>query len=318
MRAIEFLVEYNRQLTQQNLGKALHAKLVKDPTIIRIFNIMGKNALATTDFDTLIEIGLERLEEVDPTPNKQYVQWIVRTYAKDPNEKLEDVVSTLPDYLDKFYKLVRRKKIPSPRNNILGYTNFGDFMSVMDEYPDPDAPQLTDKGSAFTLYEDDKWRVIVPQDEPASCYYGQGTRWCTSATKARNMFSYYNNIAPLLIAIPKDPFKPGEKYQLHFGVSIDDQPMKSESDVDDYMDQNDVDPDSDDYDDEFSSYGSDPIEYGQIMDEHDDPITITDIGRRMGASWDGMIDAYTTKFPDRKWQLLVNLSNANRDEDDYY
>ena len=83
--------------------------------------------------------------------------------------------------------------------------------------------------------------------------------------------------------------------------------MKSDSDVDDYVNQND----------DYEDFGMDVLEYGQIMDEHDDPITITDIGRRMGASWDGMIDAYTTKFPDRKWQLLVNLSNANRDEDDY-
>jgi hypothetical protein len=174
-------------------------------------------------------------------------------------------------------------------------------MDTMDQYPDPHEEEVQkNKGSAFTLYEDDKWRVIVPQDEPASCYYGQGTRWCTSATKARNMFSYYNNIAPLLIAIPKDPFKPGEKYQLHFGISIDDHPMKSDSDVDDYVNQND----------DYEDFGMDVLEYGQVMDEHDDPISLYDMQRRMGDSWDGMINAYIQKFPDRKWQLYTNLDNA--------
>ena len=302
MRAIEFLVEYNRQLTQQNLGKALHAKLVKDPTIIRIFNIMGKNALATTDFDTLIEIGLERLEEVDSTPNKQYVQWIVRTYAKDPNFKLEDVVSQIPDYLDKFHRLNKRKKLPNPQNDINRYSSFKGFMDTMDQYTDPYEEEVQkNKGHAFTLYEDDKWRVIVPQDEPASCYYGQGTRWCTSATKAKNMFSFYNNIAPLLIAIPKDPFKPGEKYQLHFGISIDDYPMQSDSDVEDYINQND----------DMSDSGLDEVlEYGQIMDEHDDPMSLYDMQRRMKDSWDNMLNAYIAKFPDHKWQLYTNLDNA--------
>lgn len=302
MRAVEFLVEYNRQITHQNLGKALYAKLVKDPTIIRIFGIMGKNVLASTGFDTLIEIALDRFEEVDPSPNKQYVQWLARTYTKDPNFKYEDVASKLFDYLDKFHRLNKRKKLPTPQNDINRYSSFKGFMDTMDQYPDPHEEEVQkNKGSAFTLYEDDKWRVIVPQDEPASCYYGQGTRWCTSATKARNMFSYYNTIAPLLIAIPKDPFKPGEKYQLHFGISIDGNPMKSDSDIDDYINQND---------DMSDSGFEEDIEYGQVMDEYDDPISLYDIQRRMKDSWDGMINAYIQKFPDRKWQLYYNLDNA--------
>lgn len=306
MRAVEFLVEYDRAKTMMNLGNILHQKMLKDRTVQRIF---GDDPVEIIDPAVIIEFALDRFQEADPSPNKQYVQWIARTYAKDPNFKFEDVLSTVGPYLEKFYKLIKRKKIPSPRNNILGYTNFGDFMSVMDEYPDPDSETTQqDKGNAFTLYEDDKWRVIVPQDEPASCYYGKGTRWCTSATKARNMFSYYNNIAPLLIAIPKDPFKPGEKYQLHFGISIDDHPMKSDSDVDDYVNQND----------DYEDFGMDVLEYGQIMDEHDDPISLYDMQRRMGDSWDPILNAYIAKFPDRKWQLYTNLDNAQgRNEDDY-
>jgi len=201
---------------------------------------------------------------------------------------------------------VQRKKIPQPRNDINGYTNFGDFMGVLDEYPDPDKIELKDKGKALTLYDDANFRVIVPQDEPASCYYGQGSRWCTSGTKGNNMFNYYNSIAPILIVLPKHPNYPGEKYQLHFGVSIDENPVKSDSDVDDIVD-------------EYTKNGYDPeaveLEYGQIMDERDDPITLWDIMNTMRGSWDGMIDAYLAKFPDRRWQLQTNLDHSA--ENDY-
>ena len=297
MRATEFLIEYDRNKTVQNLGAAIYKKMLGDRTVQRIY---GDDPIQQIDPEELLGFALDRFQEADPTPNKQYVQWIARTYANDASTKLEDVLDGyLFDALTKFYKLVQRKKIPSPRNDINKYSNFGDFMSVMDEYPDPDAQQLKDKGTAFTLYEDDSWRVIVPQDEPASCYYGQGTRWCTAATKGNNMFKYYHGIAPILIAIPKQPEHPGEKYQFHFGVSIDDQPMKSDSDIDDYINQND------DEDIDWSDY----IEYGQIMDERDDPVTLFHIKNRMDTSWDAMLYNYMDKFPDRKWQLYTNLDS---------
>lgn len=299
MRAIEFLLEYDRAKTMLNLGNVLHQKMVRDRTVQRIF---GDDPVEIIDPAVLIEFGLDRFQEADPSPNKQYVQWIARTYAKDPNFKFEDVLSTVHPYLDKFYKLIRRKKIPSPQNDINKYTDFKVFMGVLDQFPDPDQEAVQkDKGSAFTLYEDDQWRVIVPQDQAAGCYYGQGTRWCTAATKAKNMFDYYNEIAPLLIAIPKDPMKPGEKYQLYFGVSVDDNPVKSDSDLDDIVDEYT----RSGYDDEHVH-----LDYGQIMDEYDDPMSLFNMQRRMKDSWDGMINAYMQKFPDRKWQLYYNLDHA--------
>jgi hypothetical protein len=313
MRATEFLLEYDRNKTAQSLGAAIHKKMLSDRTVQRIY---GDDPIQQINPEELLGFALDRFQEADPTPNKQYVQWIARTYANDASTKLEDVLDGyLYQYLTKFYKLVQRKKIPSPRNDINKYNNFGDFMSVLDEYPDPEKEQLKDKGTSFTLYDDENWRVIVPQDEPASCYYGQGTRWCTAATKGNNMFEYYESIAPLLIAIPKHPEHPGEKYQLHFGISIDDQPVKSDSDALDYASQS-----SDyagyDWSDYLSSDDVDiDFEYGQIMDERDDPVSLSAIQNRMDTSWDGMLDAYTNKFPDRKWQLYMNLDHSA--ENDY-
>jgi hypothetical protein len=60
------------------------------------------------------------------------------------------------------------------------------------------------------------------------------------------------------------------------------------------------------------------LDYGQIMDERDVPVTLWDIMNTMRGSWDGMIDAYLAKFPDRKWQLQANLDAAEgRDNESY-
>jgi hypothetical protein len=58
-------------------------------------------------------------------------------------------------------------------------------------------------------------RVIHPLNQDAACYYGQGTRWCTAATKSENYFESYNKWGPLYILIPTKPEHEGEKYQIH-------------------------------------------------------------------------------------------------------
>lgn len=62
-------------------------------------------------------------------------------------------------------------------------------------------------------YEDNKWLVIIPLTKEASCYYGRGTKWCTSATKSENKFEFYNNQGKLYINIDKQK---GKKYQFFF------------------------------------------------------------------------------------------------------
>ena len=209
MRAQEFIVEYTRQQTTQTWGQKLAAAAKKDPTIPAEFRQPGQDA-------QLIDMVLAQLETADPTTNKQYTQGLAKLYANG-GLTMEDATSTLADYLVKFHRLNQKKMLPQGRNDFLKYQHVGDFMSVMDEYPNPDAEQKTDKdkGQAQEVYNGPDVRVITPKDETAACYYGQGTRWCTAANKA-NKFNSYNQQGPLYIVIPKKPVYAGEKYQFHF------------------------------------------------------------------------------------------------------
>lgn len=211
MRAREYLLEYNRQKTEQNYGDKIVMIARRDPTI-------PSEVRKQADNPQLVDIVLSQLERADPTKNKEYVQGLAKLYANG-GLKMEDASSTLADYLTKFHKLKIKRMIPSPRNDFLRYTSVGDFMSVVDEYPDPDQDlKQADKGRVIEFYNDSEIRIVLPQDEAAACYYGQGTRWCTAA-KNNNMFDTYANSGTLYIIIPKHPEHKGEKYQLHFEES---------------------------------------------------------------------------------------------------
>ena len=247
MRAREYLIEYNRQKTEQNYGDKIVMIARRDTTIPAEVRKQADNL-------QLVDIVISQLEKADPTRNKEYTQGLAKLYVNG-GLKMEDATSTLADYLTKFHKLKIKRMIPSPRNDFLGYKHVGDFMSVVDEYPDPDAKEETNRGQAKEIYNDADVRVIQPEDQAAACYYGQGTRWCTAA-KNNNQFDYYASDSPLYIVIPKKPTHPGEKYQIHF-------------DSGQFMDENDYEADMDAVVDRYPQLGTLFHEEAEEYD-HDD------------------------------------------------
>ena len=295
MRAQEFLLEYSRDITKQRLGAQVLDTFRKEGPG-RIRRVLGRD-LGPLDRDSdVIEALIRMLELADPTANKQYMPWLARTYVKGETF-LEDVITQVRDYLEKFHILNQRRKIPVGRNDILRYSNFGDFMSVMDEYPDPEAPELKDKGQAEEIYQDQQVRVIMPYDQAAACYYGQGARWCTAATKGRNYFNDYAENTPLLIVVPQQPQHPGEKYQLWFDYSIGDLPVYND---DDYLEV---------YHDRGEDYIINNEQTGQFMNEKDQPVSLKSLKARFGSSFDALVDAYLAKFPDEAYRVQKNFED---------
>lgn len=210
MRHYEFIREYSRDKTVENWGKKMWDRISKDREAPQEWKNRVDN-LAPEKQKEIIASYIETLERADPTKNKQYVQNLIKFYIN--GERIEDLKSTAVDYLTKFHKLKAKKQIPSPRNDINRYANFGDFASVIDEYPDPEKAEKS-KGEASEVYKDANVRIIKPKNEEAACYYGQGTRWCTAADN-NNMFNQYNDQGPMYILLPTKPQHDGEKYQIH-------------------------------------------------------------------------------------------------------
>lgn len=213
------LLEYDRSKTAAAYGEKLLAVAVRDTWFVQQYNnaLPGGNIkeIAKTNPEKVLDYLLTWIERGDPTPNKEYSQSIAKMYSNGLS-KLEDVASTLADYLAKFDKLKRRKKILPPRNDFNRYKDLESFYDVVDEYPEEEEVKPEVKQNAQELYRDNKLIVTVPQDVQAACYYGQGTRWCT-AGKNNNMYDYYTKgNRPLYVIIPRQPAYPGEKYQFHF------------------------------------------------------------------------------------------------------
>ena len=225
MRAKQFILEYNQQATAQRFGDKILQTAVKDPSpeIYNIYSLLNDrkqfkdfNLDPNTKTNILISI-MQAIEGADPTKNKEYTVFLAKMYAQGGwGARIEDLESKVKPALEKFHLLKLKKKIPAPRNDIMRYGDLADFVAVIDEYPDPEEKVQADKGTAETVFENDKVRIIIPKDQNAACYYGQGTRWCTAAKTSTNYFNHYSKEGNLYILLPKQPKHDGEKYQLHF------------------------------------------------------------------------------------------------------
>jgi len=200
MRANEFLIEYDRTKTAATLGDKLIHVAYEDNTY-RTY----RSGITPSDI-------LEKIETKDPTPNKEYTQWLARMYAKGgvPFEDLNrmDVLSS--------YNIGKKRRQIQPEdadiNKFKTYKEFEDTM--MSKYSQLNTdPKEVNKGKSTLYFEDDNVRIIIPEDEAAACYYGRGTRWCTAATKGENYFNHYNTKGKIYIILFK---KFPNKWQFHF------------------------------------------------------------------------------------------------------
>lgn len=163
----------------------------------------------------------QQIISADPTynsdkPNKmgKFGKWLLGIYLKD-NLKIEDLYKAT-QYLQTFIRYSGKIE----QKDIMKYKSLQELYTVVEPFisnPEQTATKAEEirkvKEGAEKVYEDEKWMVIVPHTQEASCYYGKGTQWCTAADYSNNMFENYNSKGLLYINILKGT---DTKYQFHF------------------------------------------------------------------------------------------------------
>jgi ribosomal 50S subunit-associated protein YjgA (DUF615 family) len=186
---ISILLEYNKQVTKEKLGD----KLV---------------ATSQLDNNQNIDQILTTLEQIDPTPHKQYVEWLCRQYIAR-QFRLEDA-PRINDVLSNFENIKRNLQ----QRDINKYS-FRSLEAAIDKELNielnNDSSENYNIDGVKILYDGVYGVLTIPETEEASCALGAGTKWCTAANK-NNMFAAYSKNKPLYIW--KD--KSGAKFQFSF------------------------------------------------------------------------------------------------------
>ena len=238
MRAKDFLIEYSREKTATVFGNKLIAALAKDKSYMiqqqgteqglgKARAFLDQKAKVGSEITPeqrqyILDLIMHVLENADPTQNKEYVQWLAKVYANQ-GVKIEDILARGSNALATYNEFKTKKVLP-PEQRDIGRLTFSDleYIAASTELrqalaakEEQDAAKSMHKGDSTVYYDDSTIRVLIPNDQDAACFYGQGTRWCTAAQN-NNMYKTYSKQGPLYIILPKKPTDANDKYQFHF------------------------------------------------------------------------------------------------------
>jgi hypothetical protein len=173
------------------------------------------------------------LENIDPTQNNKYLRWIISSVLND-NLKLSECDMKTPEdsqintILSDFSKY--QKYFEISKRSLSSYKNLTEIKNSITYIKENNKPsgrikKRLDQSNAYqeTLFLEPldlgitqikNWakdmKVISPLTEYASCWWGKGTKWCTSSTKSINMFNHYHHKSPIFIIVLSN----GDKLQL--------------------------------------------------------------------------------------------------------
>lgn len=115
-----------------------------------------------------------------------YLKWVAQQLVR--NEPVDEIINTINEF-EKFKARLEQK-------DLYKYQTLGELRGAIEAGGQSNSQKKKDvkqnlDGTYDVLYNDDDYLVVHPHSKEASCYFGQGTKWCVSAAVSENYFNQY-------------------------------------------------------------------------------------------------------------------------------
>ena len=141
----------------------------------------------------------------------------IANMAKSISYTADNYVSIVTGSLRNYHKLAERNLID---NNINNFKDLGDWQNAvyraereLKQREKMAAIEKDAKAGSEVIDDDEDYMIVRPNTEEGSCYYGQGTKWCISATTSKNYFDQFAGEGKAFYFVlfkhlhPQDPMK---------------------------------------------------------------------------------------------------------------
>lgn len=141
------------------------------------------------------KFGSQNVERLVNTIAPKYLDWVGKTMdTVNFEEKFSSVVQAIKTF-DKVSNNL-------PLTDINQYKDLNQFLTAINDYGERARREVESHPGGNKVYEDSRFYVVNPLTHEASCYYGKGTKWCTSAAGSEH-FKRHNDEGKLFYVIDK-------------------------------------------------------------------------------------------------------------------
>jgi Leucine-rich repeat (LRR) protein len=158
-------------------------------SITNLFHLqfdMAKDFSKYVNKGLICQSDLDFLKELDPSPTKKYLSFIIMSYLDEINLDL------LRNRVTEFDTLLRRNQID--RRDINSFKTFCQFDNYVQQHNNirsSSEQKREAKKHADIILDSEDLFIVCPRSHAASCLYGAGTKWCITMQNAAHFERYY-------------------------------------------------------------------------------------------------------------------------------
>ena len=141
------------------------------------------------------KFGTDNVNKILGAVPQKYLDWVGKNLDM---VNFEDNFSKISQALDKFQKVSTNL----PITDLFQYKNLGQLLSALSEYEGKERRVVKQVEGGNVVYDDGRFFVVNPLTHDSSCYYGKGTKWCTSAD-SDHQFNRYNQDGKLFYILDR-------------------------------------------------------------------------------------------------------------------
>jgi hypothetical protein len=141
------------------------------------------------------KFGTDNINKILGAVPQKYLDWVGKNLDM---VNFEDNFSKISQALNKFQKISTNL----PITDLFQYKNLGQLLSALSEYDGKERRVVKQVEGGNVVYDDGRFFVVNPLTHDSSCYYGKGTKWCTSAD-SDHQFNRYNQDGKLFYILDR-------------------------------------------------------------------------------------------------------------------
>ena len=142
------------------------------------------------------KFGTDNANKIIMAVPQKYLDWAGKHLDM---VNFEENLSKVAQALQKFEKISSNL----PITDLFQYKNIGQLLSALSEYYNRQRRVVNKVEGGNVVYDDGRYFVVNPLTHDSSCYYGKGTKWCTSAD-TDHQFKKYNEDGKLFYILDKN------------------------------------------------------------------------------------------------------------------